>query len=144
MEGMRARYPFWRIEAPMQWVPVWGKEQMIKETEALGIRVPRLYYMGFPHNNCGGRCVAAGITHWVTLYHRDRPAYMEWAEEERITMELFAARGIQQMTMLKDRRGGITQNLSLYDLAKRIESGEKFSQFEWGGCGCGTQYDAAA
>ncbi len=66
---------------------------------------------------------------------------MEWAEEERITMLDFATRGIQQMTMLKDRRGGVTSNLSLYQLRDRIEAGEKFSQFEWGGCGCGTMWE---
>ena len=129
--------PFWKFEAPIQWAPIWDKCRMVTETEALGIKVPRLYGLGFPHNNCGGRCVAAGITHWVRLYHVDRPAYMEWAYQERDCMADFVTRGIEPMTMLKDRRGGTTKNLSLLNLAARIESGEKFSKHDWGGCGCG-------
>ncbi len=29
-----------------------------------GIEPPRLYKMGFKHNNCGGACVKAGISQW--------------------------------------------------------------------------------
>ena len=124
--------------------PIWDKCRMVEETEKLGIKVPRLYYMGFPHNNCGGRCVTAGISHWVRLYSVDRPGFMEWANDERDTMAEFVTRGITPLTILKDRRGGEVNNLSLHDLAKRIESGEKFTRHDWGGCGCAVQYEQAA
>ena len=41
------------------------------------------------------------------------------------------------MTMLKDRRGGVTKSLSLEALRLRVESGEEFPKYDWGGCGCG-------
>lgn len=141
---LRKEKPFWRFEAPMQHAPIWDKCRMVAETEALGIKVPRLYQMGFPHNNCGGRCVTAGISHWVHLYGLDRPAFMEWAIDERDTMKEFAARGITPLTILKDRRGGTVQNLSLFQLVDRIEAGEKFTRHDWGGCGCSVQYQDAA
>jgi hypothetical protein len=38
--------------------------------EEWGIEPPRLYAMGFPHNNCGGRCIKQGVKEWLRLrYH---------------------------------------------------------------------------
>lgn len=141
---LRNSKPFWRFEAPMQWAPTWDKCRMIAETKALGISIPRLYNLGFPHNNCGGRCVTAGITHWVHLYHVLPARFLEWENDEMITMADFQKRGIKPLTILKDRRGGTAKNLSLRDLRLRIEAGEKFPEHDWGGCGCGTQYETAA
>jgi hypothetical protein len=141
MERLRKKKPLWTFEAPMQWQPIWDKCKMVSETEKLGIKPPMLYSLGFPHNNCGGRCVAAGISHWVHLFNTLPERYMEWENEEQATMKDFAERGIgsKEFTILKDRRGGVTRNLSLKDLRLRIEAGEKLPQHDWGGCGCGTQ-----
>lgn len=140
MARLRKEKPHWRFEAPMQKAPIWDKCRMVEETEKLGLKVPRLYQMGFPHNNCGGRCVTAGISHWVHLYHVDHQKFMEWAIEEKETMIILAGRGIVPLTILKDRRGGETRNLSLLDLAQRIQKGEKFSRHDWGGCGCSVDF----
>lgn len=141
---LRKEKPFWTFEAPMMHAPIWDKCRMVEECEKLGIRVPRLYQMGFPHNNCGGRCVTAGISHWVHLYSLDRPAFMEWALEEDQLIKEFVQRGITPLTILKDRRGGEIKNLSLLTLVTRIEAGEKFTRHDWGGCGCAVQYQQAA
>ena len=97
----------------------------------------KLYSLGFPHDNCGGRCVRAGISQFVHL-HRVLPhRFMDWANKEQNCAARLIARGIEPLSILKDRRGGTVKPLWLMDLKVRIESGEKFSSDEWGGCGCG-------
>lgn len=137
VDDMRREHPEWSVDAPMQWEPIWDKCRMRREAEALGLPEQTLYKAGFPHNNCGGRCVRAGISHWVHLYRTFPDRFLEWEREELDTMEDFKRRGIEPLTMLKDRRGGTTTNLSLFSLRIRIETGEKFKNDDWGGCGCG-------
>lgn len=134
---MRLEHPAWIIEAPMTEEPIWDKCRMEREARSLGLEIPRLYKLGFPHNNCGGRCVRAGISHWVHLYRTLPDKFAEWEKEEWETAADFRTRGIEPLSMLKDRRGGETKNLYLRDLRARIEAGEKFTREDWGGCGCG-------
>jgi len=134
---IRREKPWWRWEAPMQEAPIWDKCRMEREASALGLKIPLLYRLGFPHNNCGGRCVRAGISHFVHLHEVLPERYLEWEAEEAITRADFITRGIEPLSVLKDRRGGQTRNLWLSDLRERIESGEQFPDNDWGGCGCG-------
>jgi hypothetical protein len=131
-------HPTWRVLAPMTEAPIWDKCRMIREAEKLGFKTPELYALGFPHNNCGGACVKAGISHFVHLYKVLPAKFIEWENEELHTQEEFRIRGISnwQFTILKDRRGGITRPLTLRSLRFRIEAGEKFPEDDWGGCGC--------
>lgn len=142
IKNLRLEKPDWHWSAPMQEKPIWDKCKMQEEAQKLGLVVPRAYRLGFPHNNCGMRCVRAGISHFVHLYHVLPLKYREWEIEELFTMALLKARGVSngQFTILKDRRGGVTRPLSLRDLRLRIESGEKFPRDDWGGCGCGVVY----
>lgn len=129
---VRAAKPGWRVEAPMQWTPLWDKPRMFRELEVIGIEAPRLYKMGFPHNNCGGFCVKAGQAHFAHLLKvmPERYAFHEGQEEEfRRELEF-------GHTILKDRSGGVTRPLSLRELRERIEAGKHFDPLEWGGCGC--------
>lgn len=132
-------HPFWTVSAPMTEPPLWDKCMMLREAESLGFKRPVLYELGFPHNNCGGACVKAGISHFVHLYHVLPAIYLQWETEEQLTQQEFKRRGILnwEYTVLKDRRGGETKPLSLYSLRLRIEADEKFPRDEWGGCGCG-------
>ena len=117
--------------------PVWDKCQMEREAAALGLKIPGLYRLGFPHNNCGGRCVRAGISHFVHLYRVLPERFLEWEREEQRTRLEFIARGITPLSVLRDRRGGVTRDLWLSDLRGRVDAGEKFPRDDWGGCGCG-------
>lgn len=72
---LRAVHPDWEIRAPMQEGDIWDKCRMQREAQTLGFETPELYRLGFPHFNCGGRCVRAGISHWVHLYHTRRAAF---------------------------------------------------------------------
>lgn len=141
---IRREKALWRIEAPMtepfpgESLP-WDKCRMEREALKLGMPEQRLYSLGFPHNNCGGRCVRAGISHWVHLYRTLPDRYLEWMHEEQATIAFFTAKGVstEWATILKDRRGGKTTPMTLLTLRNRIEAGEKFPIDDWGGCGCG-------
>ena len=137
LKDLRRELPHWQIEAPMTQEPIWDKCRMTQEAEKLGLKIPRLYGLGFPHNNCGGRCVRAGISHWVHLLNVLPERFKEWEDEEWNTAEHLRQQGIEPLSILKDRRGGETNNLYLRDLRLRVEAGEKFNRFDWGGCGCG-------
>lgn len=137
LNDLRREKPQWRWEAPMQDEPIWDKCRMEREAIALGMKIPELYRLGFPHNNCGGRCVRAGISHWVHLYRVLPARFLEWEREEQDARVDFLRRGIEPLSILKDRRGGEFKCLWLADLRQRIESGEEFPKHEWGGCGCG-------
>lgn len=137
VSDFQGEHPTWRLSAPMTEAPYWDKCKMIEEGRKRQLKTPRLYALGFPHNNCGGTCVRAGITHFVHLWHVLRERFIEWMEEEWFTKTDFENRGIEPMSILKDRRGGITKPLWLRDLKARIESGEEFDKYDWGGCGCG-------
>jgi hypothetical protein len=118
--------------------PLWDKCRMISEAEKLGFKTNTLYTLGFPHANCGGACVKAGISHYVHLFNVLPDKFQEWELEELATQEEFKRRGIENWnyTVLKDRRGGETKPLPLRELRLRILAGEKFPKNDWGGCGC--------
>lgn len=139
VQKFQEAHPFWRVSSPMSEPPLWDKCKMRSEAENLGLKTAKLYELGFPHNNCGGACVKAGISHFVHLYRVMPEKFAEWEREELATQEVFRLRGFEKWdyTVLKDRRGGETKPLSLQSLRLRIESGEKFARDEWGGCGCG-------
>ncbi len=134
LEALRSAKRGWRIEAPMTEPPLWDKCKMLSELKPLGIEPPRLYRFGLPHNNCGGLCVKAGISHFVHVLKTlpDKFADWEWQEEK-----LRASLG--DFSILHDRRGGGRHTLSLKSLRERVQAGERFPKFEWGGCGCGVQ-----
>lgn len=137
VDALRAAHPDWTIEAPMQEGEIWDKCRMRREAESLGFPTPELYRLGFPHNNCGGRCVRAGISHWAHLLATLPDRFAEWEAEERETADYIRSEGGEPWSMLKDRRGGVAKPLYLYELRARIESGEELDKYDWGGCGCG-------
>ena len=123
----------WVYEAPLIAPPYHTKQEMLAALEAEGIRMPRLYELGFSHNNCGGFCVKAGHSHFRHLLFTLPSRYAEHeAHEERLR-----ATGINGI-ILRDRTGGVTTPMTLREFRERIES-----QPEWftaddlaAGCGC--------
>lgn len=105
------------------------------ELDAVGIALPRLYRLGFSHNNCGGFCVKAGQASFKILLEHlpDRYAQHE-AEEERLRQHLN-----KDVAVLRDRRGGTTKPLTLRAFRERAESGGTLNYEEsadYGACSC--------
>lgn len=130
----KMRAPF-RVEFPMCEAPFLTKHQMLDTLKKEGICPPRLYGLGFPHNNCGGFCVKAGQAHFAHLLRTnpERFAYHEAKEQEFIRMIG------KDVSIMKDRRGGTTKTLTLKQLRERIEGQQEFDMYEWGGCGCAVE-----
>lgn len=121
----------WRVEAPLCQPPYRAKADLVADLAAAGIEPPRLYALGFPHNNCGGGCVKAGISHFALLHEQLPEVYTEWeAREEELRAQL------GNVAMLTDRRGGGRRPLPLVELRGRLEQGEPVELGLWGGCAC--------
>ena len=123
----------WTCSAPLceEPLPPMGSEWALEELDKAGIARPRLYAMGFKHNNCGGFCIKAGQAHFELLLRvmPERYAYHE-EQEQDIRMTL------GDVAILRDRRGGTTKPMTLRAFRKRLEAKHGFDENEWGGCGC--------
>jgi hypothetical protein len=122
----------WRYEAPLCGPPYLTKNDMIRQAKDAGINLPRLYEMGFAHNNCGGFCVKAGAGHFANLLRTMPERYAHHEAQEAAIQPLLAS----PQTILRDRTGGDTKPLSLRTLRERIERGQQPDMFDIGGCGC--------
>jgi hypothetical protein len=140
--GIVAGWAPWTVDFPLTRPPYRDKHDLFAEARSVGIRRPRLYELGFEHNNCGGACVKGGQAQWAQLL-AVFPARYAKAEafEERMRAKLG-----KDVSILRDRTGGDTKPLTLTALRQRIEAGNDrqpslFDRDDWGGCGCFT--DAA-
>lgn len=121
----------WTCLAPLCEQPLTTKADALDHIRSLGIKVPRLYDLGFAHNNCGGGCVKAGIGHFTHLYRVLPDVYAHWEAEETKLRDMLG-----DVSMLTDRRGGKKKPLPLATLRARLDAGHSVDLFEVGGCGC--------
>ena len=129
--------PHWKpyeLVAPMCDEPYLDKSEVHAWLEAEGIALPRLYQMGFPHNNCGGFCVKQGHAGFKQLLEQmpERYAYHEAKEDE------FRQKIGKDVAIMRDRRGGVTTPLTMHKFRLRVQGEEEgeVDENEWGGCGC--------
>lgn len=127
----------WRVEAPLCAPPYSDKVELLAEASAAGIAPPRLYAMGFAHNNCGGSCVRGGQAQWSRLLATFPGRFAEWEQHEQAMRDRLG-----DVAILRDRRGGVTRPLPLAVLRRRIESvgDDPIDSADWGGCGCFTDH----
>jgi hypothetical protein len=120
----------WAVRAPLCEAPYLDKYEILEALENEGIEVPRLYKMGFPHNNCGGMCVKAGEAQFLLLL-RTMPGRFKFHEEkEQAVRELLG----KDVAILRDRK--TREPLTLRDFRLRVEGGDEIDPHDWGGCGC--------
>jgi hypothetical protein len=123
----------WRVECPLVDIVSQGKDDWNRELRALGIAEPRLYRLGYPHNNCGGTCVRGGQAYWA---HTARVFPERFARKEAHERSMQAMLGTEH-TILRDRRGGVTTPLPLSRIRAAVESQPSLlDRDDWGGCGC--------
>lgn len=120
----------YEVESPLLEPPYIERSQMMGELDHLGIYPPRLYEMGFPHNNCGGFCVKAGQAHFLLLLRELPERYAEAERKEEEMRQLLD----KDVSILKDRRGGTVKPLTLREF--RLRDHKDREPYEWGGCGC--------
>jgi hypothetical protein len=129
----------YRYEAPLLDPPLLHKADWLKRMHAERLRPPRLYDLGFPHNNCGGGCVKAGQGQFALLLRRLPSVYAEWERNEERLRGLLG-----DVAILRDRRNGETKPLTLRALRRRIQRNEQVDLFDMGGCGCFIDQEEAA
>lgn len=128
----------WTCKAPLCDPPYLFKADIFRAMTDAGIAVPRLYAMGFPHNNCGGFCVKAGVGAFKLLLEKMPERYRYHEEQE----EAFRRYINKDVSILRDRRGGVVTPLTLRTLRERIEDdGSAVDSTDLGGCACFTPND---
>lgn len=98
------------------------------------IQRPRLYDLGYMHNNCGGFCCKAGLVQFERLYRTnpERFAYHE-VEMERA----MSAIGDTAKPFLRQVYDGELQYLTLRDFREELEKKTlELPMFDDEGCGC--------
>jgi 3'-phosphoadenosine 5'-phosphosulfate sulfotransferase (PAPS reductase)/FAD synthetase len=133
LEKIKENWKPYKIFAPLTDKPYLSKEDIFRVLKKIGIRRPRLYDMGFSHNNCGGFCCKAGQGHFANLLQQmpERYAYHEKKEEE---MRKYLGRDIAILKRQKDNR---SFPYTLKQLREDIELKDKqIDLLDIGGCGC--------
>lgn len=133
-----ANWAPYRVEFPMCEEPYVDKSDMLADLDSLGIARPRLYGLGFAHNNCGGFCVRGGHGHFTNLYERFREQYAYHESKEE---EFRATLGKSVSMMKKERRVGPDKKRTSFPYTMRqlredITVGAKVDRLDLGGCGC--------
>ncbi|MEW1922193.1 hypothetical protein [Streptomyces sp. NPDC088360] len=114
----------WRVQFPLcnRWEPELSKEdskaRLMDLARWYGIEPPRLYALGYEHNNCAGLCVRAGQKQWkLTLDTQpERFAYAEAQEQE--IRDLLG----KPVAMLRQIRAGVSHPLPLSELRRQHEA----------------------
>jgi len=133
MAGIIRGWAPWTVDAPLTRPPIRHKGQLLVEARAAGLPVPRLYRLGFAHNNCGGACVKGGQAQWARLLEVFPERYAR-AEAAEARMRALLDKDV---SFLRDRTGGTTKPLTLAALRARIEEQpDQLDLFDEGGCGC--------
>ena len=105
-----------------------------------GIRKPRLYGMGFSHNNCGGFCCKAGLVQFERLYRLMPKRFAFHAKEMDKAMALI---GPTAKAFLRQSEFGLQEYLTLSEFREQLERGTmELPMFDAEGCGCFSE-DAA-
>lgn len=123
----------WKYTAPLCNPPYLSKDDILQWLARENIRAPRLYSLGFVHNNCGGFCCKAGQAHFANLLRKLPERYAEH-EAEEMRLRRFLRKNV---SILADRCGGGTRKpLTLRDFRRRLKKEEAIDEYDLGGCGC--------
>jgi len=130
--SIRDRWAPYCVEAPLIALGT-TKEEMQHTLAEVGIVLPRLYELGFEHNNCGGFCVKTGQRQMAQLL-KTLPERYRWHEERQ--ERLF--NNIGPHGFIRKTVKGELHYLSLKEFREMVEAGEQVQMFQDGGCGCFT------
>lgn len=131
-EKARKAWLPYKIESPMCEPPYVDKEQMKLDIIKDGIELPRLYKMGFAHNNCGGGCVKAGKGHFAKLLDEMPERFAEWERHEKEMQEFLG----KNVTILRKMKKGKNYRYSLSELRKDRQNLTDEELCDIGGCTC--------
>lgn len=109
------------------------KPELIEWAKSEGLEPPRLYSLGFSHNNCGGGCVRAGQAQFKKLLEIMPERFAMWEAKEQEVIEHLG----KEVSILTDMKDGVKRPLPLIELRRRVESKtQEVDELDIGGCGC--------
>lgn len=121
--------PFFHKETKMYY----DKHELIEWAESEGLKTPRLYSLGFNHNNCGGGCVRAGQAQFKKLLEVMPERFAMWEAKEQEVIKHIG----KDVSILTDMKDGIKRPLPLIELRRRVEDQPQLvDELDVGGCGC--------
>ncbi len=121
--------PYYHRETRMYF----DKPELIEWAESEGLKTPRLYSLGFSHNNCGGGCVRAGQAQFKKLLEIMPERFAMWEKKEQ---EIIKHIG-KDVSILTDMKDGVKRPLPLIELRRRVEDQPQLvDDLDLGGCGC--------
>ena len=127
---LSAKLAPYKVIFPLDWQPCLSACAEQEYLRKRGLRLSALYDMGYPHNNCHGLCVLAGLKQWAGVLKDFPVKYVEAEAWEQRFIER------HDFTINKDRRGGETKNYSLCQLREDVEAGRAFDDGWRGACNC--------
>jgi hypothetical protein len=118
----------YQVDYPLMWKPWELRPYQDVIRQEWGIEPPRLYAMGFPHNNCGGRCIKQGVKEWLRLrYHFPErfEAMKQWELAQR-------AKGGARAThaICSEERNKVRYPLTLEEIERRLLEGRYARQMQ--------------
>lgn len=124
----------WVYKAPMTESPYIDKNGMFWALKKENIELPKLYKMGFMHNNCGGFCIKTGQAQFKKLFSEMPKRYLELEKREEEVYDHIGSRHPFIRMTIK----GTMHYLSMREFrTKYLEtSSDMVDVFDWGGCGC--------
>lgn len=131
LDAIKRNWEPYQVRSPMcevDGMPVNNGEIRDIWYKLTGVKIPRLYDMGFTHNNCGGFCCKAGKTHFRKLLEKLPDRYAYHAQKE---VQIRAVVG--DRTILREQLNGKKYMLSLEEFAKRENNN---NELECTSCQC--------
>lgn len=120
-------------KAPLTEPPYLDKAQLIEWARSEGLKTPRLYDLGFAHNNCGGGCVRAGHGQFKKLYQIMPERYKVWEEKEN-EMRSYLDKDV---SILNKVVNGEKQPFTLTQLRHELDQQPMLiDDYDIGGCNC--------
>lgn len=104
------------VDFPLLWKPI-ITEPYQNAIVRWGIKIPRLYTWGFPHNNCGGRCVKQGLSEWLRLKQVMPERFAEVRDWEQAQRAKGGARA--NYAIARDQSNKTVTPLTLVELEER-------------------------
>jgi hypothetical protein len=134
LKKIQAHCAPYQVDAPLLWPPPLDKDMAKLLAMKHGLRLPRLYELGFLHNNCGGACVKAGQQQWALLMRTMPERYAHHQQQEERIRELLG----KNVSILTNRTGdGRKKPFTLRQFAAQLnESPELPLTDEWAQCNC--------
>lgn len=121
----------YRSEAVLQSRPFMTRPMMEARLAEMGIRLPELYSLGFPHNNCGGFCVKAGQKQFKLLHDKAYDVFAYHRDKEQEFQEFIG----KEVTILRKQRDGVKHLYSLAELEADIKAErDETDDDDWNGC----------